>query len=136
LSLLKEAHILINTVALATNAKNITTTCCQSSAIKPFSQRYWSQRLSCENISTIREDRLSINFFGPNYVSRTEAEVETKKKEFLAQCEEVRLPITFRKIETINIDGEEIDKELYEEVIRNAYFEKLRQEHEVKNQSN
>ena len=61
---------------------------------------------------------------------------EAKKKEFLAQCEEVRLPITYRKIETINIDGKEIDKELFDEVMRNAYFEKFRQEEQTKSQSN
>lgn len=90
---------------LMTNAENITNTCCERSAITPFSWNYWRQCLSCENAKYTREDRVSQNFFGPDYRRKTEEDVEEKKKEFLANCDEVRLPAKFKQVETINIGG-------------------------------
>lgn len=116
--------------ALVSNATTLTESCCDRSNVTPFSWNYWSQRNTCEGAMYTREDRVGQFLFGPEYLRRTEEEIETKRQDFLAKCAEVRLPAEFKAFETVNVGGKEIDKELYDEFVRKAYFEQVRQQAE------
>ena len=82
---------------LASNAEKLSDACCKRSAITPFTWRYWNQRRSCEGMRYVSKRHLAKNFFGRDFVNKTDEDLEATKAEFLADCDEVRLPITFRK---------------------------------------